>query len=147
MTRPDEARTVAVQGTNVRFVALNSRTTLNRLYWCMRLGIGFVWIWTAFVSWYLYPHSSSLELLRVTGMTAHTELVFAGACLLDLVMGIASCVYAAPSLWWSQFLIVGAYSVVIGIFLPEFLVHPFGPIVKNIPVLACLAFLALADRR
>jgi hypothetical protein len=113
----------------------------------MRFGIGFVWLWTAFVSWFIYPHAGSLDMLRITGITAHTELVFAGTCLLDLVMGIASCVFAAPALWWTQFLVVAVYSVVVGAFLPEFLVHPFGPIVKNIPVLACLAFLALADRR
>ena len=130
-----------------RFADLSSGADLNRLYWCMRLGIGFLWSWTAYVSWYLYPHASSLELLRATGVSAHTELVLAAACVLDLVMGIASCVYATPALWWSQFLLVAAYSVVIGIFLPEFLVDPFGPMTKNIPVLTCLAFLALADRR
>lgn len=125
--------------------SIDSKSTW--LYWTMRLGIGFIWIWTAYVSWYVYPHSNSIELLRKTGITHHTELVFAASCLLDLVMGIASCLYARPLLWWSQFLLVAAYSVVIGIFLPEFLIHPFGPITKNVSVLACLAFLALADRR
>jgi hypothetical protein len=121
--------------------------TLTRLYWSIRLGIGFIWLWTAFVSWFAYPHAESIDLLRRTGFTAHTELVFAASCLLDLAMGIASCMYASAILWWSQFLLVAAYSIVIGIFLPEFLLHPFGPITKNIFVLICLAILALADRR
>lgn len=122
-------------------------TKSNWLYWAMRLSIGFIWIWTAYVSWYAYPHSNSLELLRKTRIAHHTELVFAASCLLDLVMGIASCLYARSFLWWSQFLLVAVYSVVIGFFLPEFLIHPFGPITKNLSVLACLAFLALADKR
>jgi hypothetical protein len=130
-----------------RFAALHSGQTLTRLYWSMRLGIGFIWIWTAFVSWFAYPHAESIDLLRRTGFTAHTELVFAASCLLDLAMGIASCFYARSILWWSQFLLVAAYSIVIGIFLPEFLLHPFGPITKNVCVLICLAILALADRR
>lgn len=113
----------------------------------MRLGIGFIWIWTAFVSWFAYPHADSIELLRKTGIGNHTEWVFAASCLLDLAMGVASCLYATTLLWWSQFVVVTAYSVVIAIFLPEFLLHPFGPITKNLSVLACLAFLALADRR
>jgi hypothetical protein len=72
--------------------------------------------------------------------------VFVASCLLDLVMGIASCLYARSFVWWSQFGLVAAYTVVISFFLPEFLVHPFGPITKNISVLTCLAILALADR-
>jgi hypothetical protein len=130
-----------------RFGALHSETTLNRLYWSMRLGISFIWIWTAFVSWYVYPHADSIALLRKTGITNHTDLVFVASCLLDLVMGIASCIFARSFLWWSQFLIVSAYTVVISVLLPEFLVHPFGPITKNISVLTCLAILAVADRR
>lgn len=138
------ARAINASG---RFGALRSATTMNRLYWSMRLGISFIWIWTAYVSWYVYPHAASIELLRQTGITHHTGLVFVAACLLDLMMGIASCVYARSFLWWSQFALVSAYSIVIGVMLPAFLVHPFGPIVKNIAVLTCLAMLALADRR
>lgn len=130
-----------------RFAALHSEVTLNRLYWSIRLGISFIWIWTAFVSWYVYPHADSIELLRKTGITNHTDLVFVASCLLDLAMGIASCLYARSFLWWSQFALVSAYTVVISILLPAFLVHPFGPITKNISVLICLAILALADRR
>lgn len=142
--RPAHAR---VDNASDRFGALHSGATLNRLYWSIRLGISFIWIWTAFVSWYVYPHADSFELLRKTGITHHTGLVFGASCLLDLVMGIASCIYARSLLWWSQFLLVSAYTVVISVCLPEFLVHPFGPIVKNISVLTCLAMLALADRR
>lgn len=130
-----------------RFGALHSEVTLNRLYWSMRLGISFLWIWTAFVSWYIYPHADSLELLRKTGITNHTDLVFGASCLLDLAMGIVSCLYARSFLWWSQFSLVSVYTIVISVLLPDFLVHPFGPITKNISVLTCLAILALADRR
>lgn len=146
---PEASRPAHPRGSNAsgRFGALHSETTLNRLYWSMRLGISFIWIWTAFVSWYVYPHADSIELLRKTGITNHTDLVFAASCLLDLVIGIASCIYARSFLWWSQFLLVSAYTVVISVLLPEFLIHPFGPITKNITVLTCLAILALADRR
>ena len=127
--------------------ALRCDASWRRLYWGMRLGIGFIWIWTAIVSWYVYPHADSIELLRKTGMTRHAEQVFAAACLLDLAMGIISCIYARSFLWWSQLVLVAGYTVVIGIFIPEFLFHPFGPVTKNVAVVACLAFLALADRR
>lgn len=139
MTPRDSGRT--------RFVALQNAATLTRLYWAMRLGIAFLWLWTAFVSWFAYPHSDSLELLRQAGVTSHTYHVFVAACIADLAMGIACIAYARPWLWWSQCALVAVYSIVIGLQLPEFLLHPFGALTKNIPVLLCLAFLALADAR
>jgi hypothetical protein len=128
-----------------RFATL-SPATLTRLYWCMRLGIAFIWLWTAWVSWFIYPHAASLDWLRRSGVTNQTELVFAASCLLDLGMGIASCMVGRACIWWAQCALVGFYTVVIVVALPEFLMHPFGPIVKNITVLLCLAMLALADR-
>lgn len=127
--------------------ALDMDAQLARFYWAMRLGMGFVWIWTAYVSWYIFPHAISIEWLRKTGLINHTEEVLAASCALDLLMGIASCFLATRLLWRLQFLLVAAYSVVIAIFLPEFLIHPFGPIAKNVSVLTCLAYLALMERR
>lgn len=130
-----------------RFQALRDERTLSRLYWSMRLGIAFIWLWTAFVSWYVHPHADSIGMLRKAGITDHAGLVFAASCVLDLVMGVASLLYARAFLWQAQFLLVAGYTVVICLFLPEFLMHPFGAITKNLTVLACLAMLALADRR
>lgn len=117
-----------------------------RLYCCLRLGIAFIWLWTAYVSWFLFPHAESLAWLRRSGMTYHTELVFAASCLLDLAMGIASCLAGRAWLWRAQGALVLGYSAVIALRMPEFLVHPFGPLSKNIAVLLCLWMLALADK-
>jgi hypothetical protein len=38
----------------------------------------------------------------------------------------------------AQVLLIAGYSVLIAIALPEFLWHPFGPILKNLPILALL---------
>jgi hypothetical protein len=112
----------------------------------MRMGIALIWIWTAVVSWFFYPHTAALEWLRRLGITQRTDFIFAGACLADLALGMASAVFASRRLWQLQFSLVVFYSVVIAIKLPEFLVHPFGPIIKNIAVLACLAYLMGEDR-
>jgi hypothetical protein len=127
--------------------AVNAEEKMRRLYWAMRLGIGFIWIWTAFVSWYAYPHSISIEWLRQTGFVNHTELVLAASCALDLLLGLVSCFYARRRVWLFQIIVVAAYSLVISVFLPEFLIHPFGPITENLAVLACLGYLALLERR
>jgi len=120
---------------------------LIRLYWCMRLGIGVIWLWTAYVSWFIFPHSQSVDWLRRIGIAGHADSAFAMLCVLDLLMGILSCVFASALLWWIQLLVVAGYSVVIAILLPEFLFHPFGPIIKNLAVLCCLAFLGIVERR
>jgi hypothetical protein len=50
--------------------------------------------------------------------------------------------------WQVQFLLVLVYTAIITLRLPEFLAHPFGPIVKNLPILAILWLLAeLSPRR
>jgi hypothetical protein len=43
--------------------------------------------------------------------------------------------------------LVAFYSVAVSVGLPEFLIHPFGPITKNMAVLACLAYLAIREKR
>lgn len=131
-------------GEHARSLAI-SPAAFARLYWAMRLGMAFIWLWTAFVSWYIYPHADSLAWLRRSGIAWQTGLVFTASCLLDLAMGIASCLIGRSWLWWLQSVLVLFYTAVIALALPEFLVHPFGPIVKNVAVLACLSMLALAD--
>lgn len=117
----------------------------GRLYWAMRVGMAIIWIWTAYVSWYRYPHAESLAWLSATGITRYGPQVFAASCLLDLAMGLASLLHARAWLWQAQWLLVAAYSLIIGVCLPQFLLHPFGPISKNIAVLACLSFLILHE--
>jgi membrane protein implicated in regulation of membrane protease activity len=75
------------------------------------------------LSWFAYPHAGSIEFLRRTGVASHTETVLALSCLLDLAMGIVSLACASSLLWWSQFLLVAVYSIVIAIFLQEFLLQ------------------------
>lgn len=120
---------------------------LDRLYWFMRSGMAFIWVWTAIVSWFIFPQSESLEMLRRVGIISHAFEWFVAACILDLAMGIASAFFARRILWQIQILIVAVYSLIISFALPDYLIHPFGPITKNIAVLGCLAYLAMTEER
>jgi len=124
------------------------RTTTNssekywdKLYWLIRAGMSFLWIWTAYVSWFVYPHAESLQLLRQLGITQYENQIFIAACVLDATMGIASALIPSRALWLAQIFLVAGYSIAIAFGLPEFLFHPFGPITKNVAVLACLLYL------
>jgi len=124
-----------------------SEQKLNQLYWLMRLSMTFIWLWTAITSWYFYPHEESLGWLRQVGLIDHATFWLASACLFDLFMGIASAFFASKKLWQIQFAFIVFYTLAIIIYLPEFLFHPFGPITKNITVLACLVFLISMGKR
>lgn len=111
----------------------------------MRLSIAFIWIWTAIVSWFVYPRTESLDWLHRLGLTYQINLILFGACIVDMVMGVASLFFASRRLWLFQMALVMLYSLAIIIRLPEFLFHPFGPVIKNIVFIACLVYLIFIE--
>jgi hypothetical protein len=80
----------------------------------------------------------------ITGVWAPIALY--GASLLDLALGVATlALRQARRLWQFQITVILIYSAVITWYLPEFWVHPFGPIAKNIPILALLVLLWVTE--
>jgi hypothetical protein len=62
-----------------------------------------------------------------------------GAAVLDLAFGIATLVMRKRRvLWLAQGALIVAYTAIITAFLPEQWLHPFGPLLKNIPMLAAI---------
>jgi len=120
---------------------------LTRLYWAARIGIAGLWTWTAIVSWWFFPQAQSVDWLHRLGLTFRPHFLFTAACAADLAMGIASLAVASRRLWQAQIMLVAFYTVAVSVGLPEFLLHPFGPITKNLAVLVCLAYLAIMEKR
>ncbi|WP_310085650.1 SDR family oxidoreductase [Paraburkholderia phenoliruptrix] len=128
--------------------------TPARLTWLLpllRASIAAVWIWTAIVSAGLYPRASSLELLaRVGAPAALRPLLLYGAALLDLVLGVLSLAWprrlgSRARLWVSQIALIVMYTALISWRLPEFWLHPYGPLSKNLPMIALLILLIQFD--
>jgi cell division protein FtsW (lipid II flippase) len=71
-----------------------------------------------------------------------------GAAVFDLLLGLGIVLLKRRRwLWLAQLGLIGFYTVVIAWKLPEFLVHPYGPLTKNLPMLAAIWLLyALEDR-
>lgn len=111
----------------------------------LRVAIALLWLWTAAVSLGLYPVQDSYALLARVGLHgALATIALDGAALLDLVLGVLT--LAAPArwrraLWLVQLLLIAGYTVPITLFLPEYWLHPYGPISKNVPVAAAIALL------
>jgi len=114
----------------------------------LRLALASVWLLTALVCLVAYPREASLALLAEAGLQGMPALIaFYGAVLMDLAFGLATLCRPGRRLWLAQMLVVAGYSLVIAVALPAFLAHPFGPVLKNLPILAILFLLYAEERR
>ncbi|RKU00546.1 NAD-dependent dehydratase [Burkholderia sp. Nafp2/4-1b] len=104
--------------------------------------LAIVWLWTAIVSAFIHPRADSLAMLaraHLTGLPALIALY--GACALDFAFGVATVVAPSRRLWAAQAALIVAYSAVIAVTMPGLLAEPFGPVLKNVPILAILLIL------
>lgn len=136
--RPAERFIAPAQAAEARMLA--------RLAWLrpvMIAAVAFVWIATAAVSAGLYPTQESYALLARVGLSGTlAALALHGAAALDLALGIATVALRRRRwLWRAQAALIVAYTAVITVFLPEHWLHPFGPVTKNVPLLAALWWL------
>jgi hypothetical protein len=125
-----------------RVAALNSGQRL------LRSAIALMWITTGVLSLGIYPIQESLQLLARTGLTG-TPAYFAlfGAACLDILVGFAALGVRRRWIWSAQILLIISYTVIISIKLPEFWLHPYGPVLKNIPLLAAIVLMRNLERR
>lgn len=120
-----------------------SARVVAKLMWLtilLRLAVAFAWIATAVVSAGVFPIEQSVALVDAIGLPPglSAPLVYLGA-IVDLGFGVATLTLARRRyLWLAQMAVIVAYTAIITVWLPEFWLHPFGPLVKNIPLLATI---------
>lgn len=108
----------------------------------LRLSLALVWMISGIVALLIFPHEESYALLGsvgITGFFAEPALIL--ATLFDIVLGILCLSRVGAWLWKLQIATIIFYSTLIAMNLPEFMQHPFGPLLKNLPILAILFFL------
>jgi hypothetical protein len=132
-----EARAARVQG------------QLNWLLPLLRWSIALVWIVTGIVSFGLYPVQDSYALLARVGITGPlAPLMLYGAALLDLAFGVAILALKRRRwLWIAQLALIVFYTIIISWRLPEFWLHPYGPLLKNLPMIAAIWLLLELEER
>jgi uncharacterized protein YbjT (DUF2867 family) len=115
----------------------------------LRATIALVWIITGIVSLGIYPIEQSYALLARVGVTGWAAgIALYGAALLDIAFGIAILVVKRRRfLWFAQATVITAYMAIITLKLPEFWLHPYGPISKNLPMLAAIWVLYELEKR
>ena len=106
----------------------------------LRLSIAFLWLWSGIVSIFFFPHEQSYQFLAASGITGNVApITLYGLALMDIILGLATLsAYRIRPLILFQFIIIFLYTLAITFTLPEFWLHPFGPVLKNIPLLATL---------
>ncbi|NYT22543.1 SDR family oxidoreductase [Alcaligenaceae bacterium] len=128
------------------FVAAGSRGDVAqaaRLRWLapiLRVSVALVWLIAGAVSLGLYPVADSLAMLRAVGVPASLApaALYAGAGLSLLLGLLALLPWRGRWLWFVQGAVVLAYTVILSLRLPEFWLHPFGPLAKNLTFLAAI---------
>lgn len=122
-----------------------------RLRWLspvLRVSVAAVWLAAGVVSLGLYPREESLALLAVAGVpVALGPTALYATAILNLILGVLTLLpWRSRWLWAGQAAVVLVYTVVLTLRIPEFWLHPFGPLTKNLPFLAVLWLLHELDR-
>lgn len=155
----DPARLSALLGRRPRgaadFLAGRDGTVLRRtarLSWLvplMRHAVAAMWLATAWVSLAVYPRQSSLELLARTGLHgAAASVALYGAAILDAAAGAAPLLLEGTRrrpAYRLQLGLILFYTLAITACLPEYWAHPYGPVLKNLPLLAMILALHELD--
>jgi uncharacterized protein YbjT (DUF2867 family) len=131
---------------HVRAVRLEAQ--LAWLVPMLRVSIAAVWIGSGLLSLGLYPREEGYVLLARVGTDASiAPLLLFGAALLDLALGIATLVWPRRRLWLAQLVLILGYTAIVSLKLPEYWLHPFGPILKNLPMLAAIGLLYALEEK
>jgi nucleoside-diphosphate-sugar epimerase len=112
----------------------------------LRLSLAFLWIYTAAISAWLPERSGVLELLArcgFAGKAGHAAL--AASCALNLVLGTLLLVRPSVRLYAVQAAAVVGYTLTAAFNVPELTIDHCAPLVKNLPVLAAVVVLWLAE--
>lgn len=110
----------------------------NYLYY----SLSFLWVYSGLVP-ILFNQSQSLDLLHAMGVGVGFDWVLLIlASVLDLSLALLIIIKKEWAwIWLVQFWVVVLYSILIVVFLTDTLLHPFAPVIKNIPILAMLWWL------
>ncbi|MEJ2467001.1 MAG: NAD(P)H-binding protein [Candidatus Thiodiazotropha sp.] len=115
----------------------------------LRFTLALMWIAAGIVSALIHPQTESYAMLTEIGLAGWSQpVVLYGAASLDLLLGLATLSNRwLRSALYGQLLVMLIYTLIISGFLPLWWVHPFGPVVKNLPIAVATLMLLVMQRR
>jgi len=114
----------------------------------LRIIIAFVWIWSGIVSAFLYPQALALGLLYEIGIPEDFALpILYFASFLDILIGVLTLMaYRLQSLLKFQLLVIGVYTLLLTFLAGHHWLHPFGPVLKNLPLMVSIYILSRLEK-
>jgi len=114
----------------------------------LRLIIAFVWIWSGIVSAFLYPQALALELLHEIAVPVGVDVpLLYFASFLDIAIGVLTLVgYRLQSLLKFQLFVITVYTLLLTFLAGHHWLHPFGPVLKNLPLLVSIYILSQLEK-
>jgi uncharacterized protein YbjT (DUF2867 family)/uncharacterized membrane protein YphA (DoxX/SURF4 family) len=115
----------------------------------LRVSVAVMWFIAGIVSLGPYPVESSLALLASIGVPEGlAPLLLYGAAAVDIAIGLMILLPRRPAwLWSAQIALVLVYTAILTWRLPALWLEPFGPVAKNLPILALLLLLKQLEAR
>ena len=112
----------------------------------LRISVAFMWLYTALVTALLPQASGVLNLLARCGFEGRAGVaVMIASCTLNAVLGVLMLRRPSPWVWPLQIGAVLGYTLTAALNMPELTIDHCGPLAKNVPVLAVLLLLWLAQ--
>ena len=108
-------------------------------YRLARLSLSFLWLLTGLSSLWFSPELGYEVLARASISAGLAEFCVWSGSLLDVAIGLW--LLLGVSLRWCyalQFAVIVVYSLLLSFIAPEFWLHPFGPLTKNLPILVLI---------
>jgi uncharacterized protein YbjT (DUF2867 family) len=115
----------------------------------LRLSVALVWIGSGIVSLWWFPHETSEAWLIRSGVPGPwTSLTLKATAILDILLGLATLFrWHLSAVLSLQLLLIVAFTLILTVRMPEVWIHPFGPVLKNLPLFAVTWMLLLIERR
>jgi uncharacterized protein YbjT (DUF2867 family) len=125
----------------VEAAGLRARALQSWLRPLLLASLAMVWVASGVVSWVFFQ-DPGLAVLTKTGMSqALAHAAFMVSCATNVVLGILTLWRPRRTLWWAQLAVMAFYTFVLTWVEPGLWADPFGPLVKNLPIVVVLLVL------
>lgn len=105
----------------------------------VRLSLAFLWIFSGVTSIFLAPETGYRILADAGIAGALADLCLIGGSVLDMTLGAwVLSGWRQQACSAAQIGVILAFTVLLTLIAPAYWLHPFGPVIKNVPILALI---------
>ncbi|TWT14851.1 NAD(P)H-binding protein [Reyranella sp. CPCC 100927] len=113
----------------------------------VRAALAALWLLSGILGWFAPPEAWRDLSAMLDRLSMPVALLANAFCALDVVIGLLVLFRWRPALLAAfQVIVVAGYTIVLSLLVPALWLHPFGPLLKNLPILALIAVWAVLER-